>query len=279
MIIDGRALAEEVLARAKTLVQVLPHPPRVLAIVANKTPATKSYLAIKAKRAADAGCMLEELHFDVHTATTEELRIAVLYADADAIIVQLPLPGGIDTKKVCDAIPIEKDADVLSSAARTQFEMKGLRNPSLLPPVVGAVREIFRTQGIEPREKTAVVIGRGFLVGAPVATWLAREGSHVTVLTRTSEDFAAALRAADIIVSGAGSPHLIKPEMLRQGVVLIDAGTSESGGTIVGDADPSCADKCSLFTPVPGGVGPLAVACLFANVVTLAERKNSSILS
>ena len=89
----------------------------------------------------------------------------------------------------------------------------------------------------------------------------------------------AALRAADIIISGAGSPHLIKPEMLQEGAVLIDAGASELGGAVVGDADPACVAKCSLFTPVPGGVGPLAVAMLFENVVALAERANSSILS
>jgi len=84
----------------------------------------------------------------------------------------------------------------------------------------------------------------------------------------------AVLSTADIVVSGAGVPYLIKPEHLKQGVVLIDAGTSESDGAIVGDADPSCAEKCSVFTPVPGGVGPLAVACLFENAVLLAVRAN-----
>ena len=99
-------------------------------------------------------------------------------------------------------------------------------------------------------------------------------GSSATRARNPSEFAGArvALAQADIIVAGAGVPHFIKPEMLKEGVVLIDAGTSESGGTIVGDADPSCANKCSLFTPVPGGVGPLAVAKLFENAVTLAER-------
>jgi methylenetetrahydrofolate dehydrogenase (NADP+)/methenyltetrahydrofolate cyclohydrolase len=95
-------------------------------------------------------------------------------------------------------------------------------------------------------------------------------------VTSKSDDLSALLGAADIIVSGAGSPHLITPDLLKEGVVLIDAGTSESGGVIAGDADPSCASKCSLFTPVPGGVGPLAVACLFENAVTLVERTTNS---
>ena len=117
-----------------------------------------------------------------------------------------------------------------------------------------------------------MVVGKGFLVGAPVAAWLTGQGADVSVLTSKSGDLAATLGNADIIISGAGSPHLIKPEMLKQGVVLIDAGTSESDGILAGDADPACADTCSLFTPVPGGVGPLAVACLFENAVTLAEH-------
>jgi methylenetetrahydrofolate dehydrogenase (NADP+)/methenyltetrahydrofolate cyclohydrolase len=87
-------------------------------------------------------------------------------------------------------------------------------------------------------------------------------------MTKESSDFSI-LKSADIVVSGAGVPHLIKPEMLRQGVVLIDAGTSESDGALAGDADPACAEVASVFTPVPGGVGPIAVACLFRNVLRL----------
>ncbi|MFA5998379.1 MAG: bifunctional 5,10-methylenetetrahydrofolate dehydrogenase/5,10-methenyltetrahydrofolate cyclohydrolase [Candidatus Paceibacterota bacterium] len=268
MILDGRTLAKEMLARAKARAAKLARPPRVLAIVASETLATKSYLAIKTKRAADAGCVLDVKQFS-ETASTEELKTAVQESDAEAVIVQLPLPNGVDTKAVCDALPIEKDADVLSSAARALFAQA---EGALLPPVVGAVREIFIQNAVDPKGKKAVVIGSGFLVGAPVATWLTRQGAEVSVLTSTSKDFAATLRVADIVVSGAGSPRFIKPEMLKESIILIDAGTSESDGTLAGDADPSCAEKCALFTPVPGGVGPLAVACLFENVVMLAER-------
>ncbi len=260
MIVDGRALAGEILARTKVRAVLLPRPPKVVAIVANETPATQSYLRIKTARAADAGCL-----FETRPLGTE-------YADADAVIVQLPLPAGIDAKNVLDAIPLEKDADVLSSAARALFENGDLRNPHLLPPVVGAVQAIFEYGKVDAVGKQAVVVGEGFLVGAPVAMWLRQQGAEVTVVNDTTTDLAAALHNADIIVSGAGSPGLITPDMLKEGVVLIDAGTSELGGKLVGDADPACAAKCSLFTPVPGGVGPVAVACLFANVMKLAEQ-------
>jgi methylenetetrahydrofolate dehydrogenase (NADP+) / methenyltetrahydrofolate cyclohydrolase len=268
MIIDGRTLGKEVLARAKTRAALLPHPPRVLVIVANETAATKSYLSIKQKRAADAGCELTMKMFGPDS-TTEELRSAVLSADADAVVVQLPLGERMDARIVCDAIPLEKDVDILSSLARMKFEAD---EPSaLIPPVASAAAKILASGGINPAGKKTVVIGHGWLVGRPCATWLSHADADVSVLSFRSGDFAM-LKEADIIVSGVGSAHFIKPDMIQNGCVLIDAGTSESSGEVAGDADPACADKCVLFTPVPGGVGPLAVACLFENVVTLAQH-------
>lgn len=263
MIIDGRALAGEVLARAKARAEKLHRRPNVLVYVApEETAATRSYLKIKARSAEGAGCDFEET------------RSLAPSSRADAFVVQLPLPPGMNTKEVCDAIPVSQDADVLSSSARAAFDNPGkLNSPGLLPPVVAAVREIFIQNSVVAEGKKAVVIGAGFLVGAPCATWLKQQGAEVEVVTLESEKYrslTSILKIADIIISGAGSPHLIKPEMLSQGVVLIDAGTSESAGKILGDADPACANKCSLFTPVPGGIGPLAVAMLFENAVTLA---------
>lgn len=269
MIVDGRALAGEVFARAKTRAAKLARPPVVVAIVANETPATKSYLAIKSKHASDAGCVLKVRHFP-ETVSAEELQSAITASDADAIIVQLPLSEHIDIQAVCNSISIKKDVDVLSDAARQKFARGD--TDVCVPPVVGAIAHIFNAEHVELQEKKVVVIGRGFLVGAPAALWLAQQGAQVTVVNHSIKDFLEVLRNADIIVSGAGSPHLITPDLFKEGVILIDAGTSESDGAVVGDADPACADKCSIFTPVPGGVGPLAVAKLFENAITLAER-------
>lgn len=257
MIIDGRALAREVLARAKARAENLPRQPKVVAYVAkDPTPATRSYLNIKKRSAEAAGCIFEETND------------SIFFQDADAVIIQLPTTK--EAMTMLNQIPIEKDADVLSSVARNKFERGD--SDAILPPVVGAVREIFLQNKVNPKGKKAVVIGRGFLVGAPVARWLRQQGSLVKIADIRTENLARLLRSADIIISGAGSPHLIKPDMLKRGVVLIDAGTSESDGAIAGDASPSCSITCSLFTPVPGGIGPLAVACLFENIVTLAEK-------
>jgi methylenetetrahydrofolate dehydrogenase (NADP+)/methenyltetrahydrofolate cyclohydrolase len=245
--------------RTKARAENLHRRPNVLVYVApEETAATRSYLKIKARSAEGAGCDFEET------------RSLAPSSRADALVVQLPLPSDVDLVSILNAIPLEQDADVLSSAAREKFER--MDAGALLPPVVAAVREIFEKYEVVVQGKKAVVIGAGFLVGAPCATWLREQGAEVSVVTTTSGNLAEALKDADIIISGAGSPHFIKPDMLQQEVVLIDAGTSESNGEIAGDADPACAPMCSLFTPVPGGIGPLAVACLFENVVTLAER-------
>ena len=199
-------------------------------------------------------------------ATEEELISAVTAPGAHAVIVQLPLPAQFDTARVVNAIPVGQDADVLSVHAYEQFREGGVR-----PPVVEAVAEILTRTGTVMQGSNVVVVGQGKLVGQPVAEFLEREGAVVHRLTLDSVDMSP-LRTADIVVSGAGSPHLITPEMVREGVMLIDAGTSESGGALVGDINPACEEKASVFTPVPGGVGPIAVACLFRNVVELLER-------
>ena len=257
MILDGKKLAVEILARAKARASKLPRRPKVAAYAFSDTPATRSYLSIKAKSAEAAGCDFE---------VRKDLPIRL---DGDAILMQLPLPKGMDIR-ILDQIPFEKDADILSPAARAVFERGDER--ALLPPVIGAVKEILHCAAADPKGKPAIVIGLGFLVGHPAAVWLAQQGAKVIVADDKTKNLGELVALADIIVSGAGVPRLIKPEMLKEGVILIDAGTSELDGTIVGDADPACAPKCSLFTPVPGGIGPVAVACLFNNAVELASR-------
>lgn len=270
MILDGKKLADGILARASVCAGNLPRRPRVLAIVANESAATMSYMKVKERAAEAAGCEFYIERFS-EDASLDELHLAISTTEADSIIVQLPLPDDLHLKSVCDAIPVEKDADVLSTVARMKFDAD--EGDALIPPVAGALAEILQAGGVDVHGKKAAVVGMGWLVGRPCAAWLAHAGAEVTHLA-SQADGRAALASADIVVSGAGSPHFVKPDMLKDGCVLIDAGTSESAGKIAGDADPSCAEKCSLFTPVPGGVGPVAVAKLFENVVALAERES-----
>ncbi len=265
MILNGRALASEILTDVRTGLHA--RTCTVRAVVVQPSPATESYLAIKESRAKEAGMHLEVVRLK-QTAHVDDVIEVVRRDGADAVIVQLPLPSNIDTNAVLSQIPVEKDADVLSREAYTLFE-KGEAG-ALVPPVAGAVLEILTRAGVPLPGAKVVVVGEGRLVGKPVAVLLRRLGAVVTVIDKTTEHPEQFLREADIIVSGAGEAHFIKPEMVKEGVVLIDAGTSESGGAIAGDMDPACAEKASLFTPVPGGVGPIAVAFLFKNASTLS---------
>lgn len=264
MILDGKKLAAQILSRAAERALALGIPPTVAIIAANETAATRSYLKVKQRAAIEAGCRLEVIRLP-ESSSALEMRLAVDAAQADAVVVQLPVPEGVSPKEVCDAIPVARDADVLSTLSRMRFEAD--EADALIAPVAGAVAEILREAGIEPEGKRAVVLGQGWLVGKPAATWLAHAGADVIHADNLAE-----LHLADIIVSGMGAPHAITPDLIKEGAVLIDAGTSELGGKLAGDADPACADKCSLFTPCPGGVGPVAVAKLFENAVTLAEH-------
>ncbi|MDB5265293.1 MAG: Methylenetetrahydrofolate dehydrogenase / methenyltetrahydrofolate cyclohydrolase [Parcubacteria group bacterium] len=270
MIVDGRAIAASILAATKLEVAKLPHVPVVRAVVVAPSPATHSYLRIKSAKAEDAGMKMDIIHLP-DEATNEEVIAAVIAPGADAVIVQLPLPEHLDQEAILARIPVALDADVLSPVSYLAFEQGN--EGALLPPVAAAVAEICMRGDVEVAGSKALVVGNGRLVGQPVWHWLQQQKANVIIVTRdTQETLPTLLPNMDIVVSGAGSPGLIQPEHLKQGVVLIDAGTSESNGAIVGDADPRCAETASVFTPVPGGVGPIAVACLFRNAAILTMR-------
>ncbi|KND49946.1 MAG: methylenetetrahydrofolate dehydrogenase (NADP+) / methenyltetrahydrofolate cyclohydrolase [Parcubacteria bacterium C7867-008] len=270
MIIDGRSIASDILAEAREIASHLPHVPVVRAVVVCPSAATESYLKVKSARAEDAGMQMQVVQI-ANDASTEDVIQAVKEPGADAVIVQLPLPDGLDQDAILASIPETQDADVLSANAYISFE-QGI-DGALIPPVAGAVAEICARTDVSVSGKKALVIGNGRLVGKPVWQWLVHQGADALIVTRATQATLPMLMPnMDIIVSGAGSPGLVQPEHLKEGVILIDAGTSESNGAIVGDADPACAKVASVFTPVPGGVGPIAVACLFRNAAVLATR-------
>ena len=147
-----------------------------------------------------------------------------------------------------------------------------------MPPVVGAIDHIFKAYGVSLTAKKVTVIGAGRLVGKPVAIWLINQGAAVTVIDEHIADPTLHTINADIVISGVGEPGLINTDMVRNGVVAIDCGTSvgssdaRSERALLGDIDPKVAEKASLFSPVPGGVGPLTIAMLFKNLVELAKK-------
>jgi methylenetetrahydrofolate dehydrogenase (NADP+)/methenyltetrahydrofolate cyclohydrolase len=264
MTIDGKAIAEDLYGELSARMPKLSHVPRLGIVVAGDDRVTSSFVNIKTGVAQRLGFEMKRIDIPKE-ASTEDVITAVraLAREVDGIIVQLPLPKTIDTNAALSAISDDKDVDGISTATGEHI---------VSAPVAIAIVEILRRSGVDPNGKKAVVVGAGRLVGAPTAQLLKKLGADVSLFTLEQgsiED----LKTADIVVCGAGTPGFIKPEHVKQGVALIDAGASEQGGKVVGDCDPACAEIASVFTPVPGGVGPVAVAMIFKNLLDLMEKK------
>ncbi|MEK7107226.1 MAG: bifunctional 5,10-methylenetetrahydrofolate dehydrogenase/5,10-methenyltetrahydrofolate cyclohydrolase [Patescibacteria group bacterium] len=266
MIIDGKAIAEDIYASLAPRYASLKRRVTLGIVVVGNNPVIESFVRIKARAAARLN--VEMARKDLPESASEAEIISAIHelnGSADAVIAQLPLPKGIHTNNVLAAVPNAKDVDALNP---TIPEEKRLVHA----PVALAAVEILERSHVPIKNARAVVVGAGRLVGAPSAWLLRKLGAHVSVFS-LEEGTIGDLKDADIIVSGAGNPGFIKPEHIKDGVALVDGGTSELKKRIAGDADPACAGKAKVFTPVPGGVGPVAVAMIFRNLFGLIEKK------
>ena len=273
MIIDGKAIAADIEAQVSKALSGLSALPILAIVVVGKDPVIESFVRIKKRMGERLNITVVEYYFP-DTISGEALKKKIEdignLETIDGIVIQLPLPPHIDAQAMLDAVPTEKDVDMLSRASVALFA-RG--DAHILPPVAGAIQEILERTKVSVAGREVLVLGYGRLVGIPVSILMRHNQAHVTVIDREVLDLAEHVRESAIIISGVGKPGLITPEMLSPGVVLVDAGTSESGGKIVGDIDPCCADVASVFTPVPGGVGPIAVAMIFKNLCVLARFK------
>lgn len=270
MIVDGKKLAAKIAGELRAEAAKLSRPPRLAIVLVGDDAPSKKFVERKKLFGEAIGVTVRVHEFvaDVaEEALIREVQVLAADKDNDGIIIQLPLPARIDTQRILDLVPSDKDPDLLSSVSVRDFADN---KRAILPPVAGAIEAIFREYGIAPRGKRAAVVGRGRLVGEPAALWLTRAGAQVSVITRQTEKPEDILRSADIIVSGVGRPGMIKADMIKAGAVVIDAGTASEGGALRGDVDlEQVAPKAALVTPVPGGVGPLTVACVFKNLFLL----------
>ena len=271
MLIDGKAIAKEIEVRLTNICATFLVKPTLAIVLVGDDPVIESFVRIKKMVGARIGVSVVEHRFPKEVSGEELIRaISLLSADdaVNGIIIQLPLPTTIDVQAVLNAVPLSKDVDVLASDSVAAFRQGSAK---VLPPVAGAIQEILECAHVDVSGKEALVLGHGRLVGAPAALLLRHNNAHVTVIDKPVTDLVTHVCESDIVITGVGSPGMITPQMLREGAVLIDAGTSEAGGKIVGDADPRCADVASVFTPVPGGVGPLTVVMLFKNLLALTR--------
>jgi len=259
MIIDGRKISLEIKEKLIDKVTSFSTPPMLGIVSVGKNSASQSYMKIKERFGSDIGVVVEKYEFSENISTEELVdRVRTIAKDdlIKGLIVQLPLPANIDREKVLSEIPFEKDPDALNEG-----------NNVFQAPVALAVKEIFDKNNVDVSNKNILVVGQGKLVGSPVIKWLQSIGVQPAVADIDTKDLTSLTQKADIIISGAGSPGLINADMVKEGVVLIDAGTSESNGKIAGDVSLECAEKAEIITPVPGGLGPIVVAKLFENLL------------
>jgi methylenetetrahydrofolate dehydrogenase (NADP+)/methenyltetrahydrofolate cyclohydrolase len=267
MIIDGRAIAKDVVARVKEHTKQLSFVPKLGVVTCAPGVETKQYLELKTTKAKAVGIELVVLELPSEATTTDCIEATKRLAhDCHGILVQLPLPSHIDRDAVLSAVPNDKDADGFSYLSHNQ---------TVLPPVVGAIEKILHQYNLTFTDKHVVVVGDGRLVGQPAYRYATERATKVTLLKEDSTDYNQILRDADVLISGVGQPHFITKDMVKEGVMVFDAGASEDGGVVVGDVHPEVANKASLFTPVPGGVGPITVAVLLSNVLTLCTNRTS----
>jgi methylenetetrahydrofolate dehydrogenase (NADP+)/methenyltetrahydrofolate cyclohydrolase len=244
-------------------------------VLVGADPASEVYVRGKHRAASEAG-MLSFDHKLPATASQQEVESLVEALNAapevDGMIVQLPLPGGLDGNRAVERIDPAKDADGLHPH---NLGLLVLDRPGPRPATPSGIMRILAHYDLETSGKTAVVVGRSFLVGRPLGLMLGAKGVDATVVQAHSRtpDLRAVTRSADILVVAIGQPEMIGPGDVKPGAVVIDVGITRTEDGLVGDvAFDAVAEVAGAITPVPGGVGPMTIACLLENTVTAAER-------
>ncbi len=272
-IIDGRKLSTEILEKVKHEVSALDFVPVFCDVLVGGDPASVQYVQMKGKRAESVGIKFHNADFPAEITTEElikEVKALNEFPNMCGIIIQLPLPAHIDKMAVLDAIDPKFDVDCLGTVASEKF-YKG-ENPIGLPTAL-ACMALLESINFDFTDKNIVVLGQGMLVGKPVTALLQFKNLLPNIISSQTENKEELIKNADLIISGIGKGKYITGGMIKADVVLIDAGTSEDGGGIVGDVDlESVKDVASYVSPVPGGVGPVTVAMLLNNVLQVAKN-------
>jgi methylenetetrahydrofolate dehydrogenase (NADP+)/methenyltetrahydrofolate cyclohydrolase len=291
-IIDGKAVALEIESDVASAIAKLGYRPGLVAVRVGTDPASEIYVRNKAKKARELGLDGTELVFPESMTEAELLgEIARLNADpaVDGILVQLPLPKQIDSRKVIDAIDPDKDVDGFHPINVGRLH-QGRR--ALVPCTPAGVIRLIESTGVPIEGQNAVVIGRSDIVGKPMAALLLQRHATVTICHSRTRELAAVAREADILVAAIGRPILVKGDFIKPGAVVIDVGMNrvgpefapqiahdpgksrlleKNGSVLLGDVDyPAAAERAAWITPVPGGVGPMTIAMLMQNTVTAA---------
>jgi methylenetetrahydrofolate dehydrogenase (NADP+)/methenyltetrahydrofolate cyclohydrolase len=276
VVLDGKAVAAKVRAEARTRASLFAakygRRPGLAVVQVGEDPASTVYVRNKRRSCVETG--IESFAHDLLATTPEDELLALLTtlnndASVDGILVQMPLPKGLNSNRIIDAIDPQKDVDGLhpQNAGLLMVGRPGLRacTPS------GCMRLIAEA-GCDPAGKHALVVGRSILVGKPMALLLLEANATVTIAHSRTADLAATVARADIVVAAVGRAHMIKGAWIKPGAVVIDVGTNKGAdGKLTGDVEFEAARRvAAAITPVPGGVGPMTIAFLMSNTVDAA---------
>ena len=289
-ILHGLAVQTEILSRLQPRIAKLSRPPGLAVMLAGNDPASEIYVRTKIKACADLGIFSEKIA-PPETATTDELVAMVenlnARPDIDGILVQMPLPKHVDSRRVLEAVAADKDADGFHPI-NVGYLVSGRPAPRSCTPA--GIIEMLKFYQIPMASQHAVVLGRSDIVGKPMALMLLHQNATVTICHSRTVNLPAMCRQADILVAAIGRPAFVTADYIKPGATVVDVGinritdvaeglrlgrTEEAvrkGKAVVGDVHPlDMARVAGAYTPVPGGVGPLTIAMLMSNTVELAE--------
>ncbi|MCX6808414.1 MAG: bifunctional 5,10-methylenetetrahydrofolate dehydrogenase/5,10-methenyltetrahydrofolate cyclohydrolase [Candidatus Berkelbacteria bacterium] len=257
---DGKEIRDEILKDLAANVAASETKRSLAVFLVDNDPICAKYVELKQKLAAKIGVQFSLYKFDEKDSEDEIFQaIEFLNSDpeTDGIMIQIPLPKRFDRDHLISAISPEKDVDGLRFCAGLDSKFK--------PPVVLAILEAIRVSKADVTKSKIALIGHGFLVGSPLERILKENGASLSVFRSDSDIHD--LTDFDIVISAVGKAGIVKDSMIKEGAVLVDAGTTEQNGSMVGDIDEFACKKAAFSTPVPGGIGPVTVAMLFRNLV------------
>jgi methylenetetrahydrofolate dehydrogenase (NADP+)/methenyltetrahydrofolate cyclohydrolase len=276
MLMKGRPLAERIRAEVAEEVKTLGGV-GITTVLVGDDPASQIFIRLKHKAANEAGMTAVDVRLPAEISEADLVaKVEELGADddVDALLVQLPLPDHIDEARVIGAIPPVKDVDGLHPV---NAGLLFLGRPALVGATPVGVMALLQDHGVELDGARAVVIGRSDIVGKPMAHLLLQANATVTVCHSHTRDLDRHTLDADVLVVAAGVAELVSPDMVKAGGVVVDVGMNRTEAGLVGDVDPGAAETASLITPVPGGVGPMTIACLLRNAVRCARYRRGEL--
>jgi methylenetetrahydrofolate dehydrogenase (NADP+) / methenyltetrahydrofolate cyclohydrolase len=275
-LMKGKPLAERIRAEVAEEVRVLGHVGLVTVLVGDD-PASDVYIRLKHKAAVEAGFDATDLRLPADTSEADLLaKLDELNAsdDVDAILVQLPLPKHIDEARIIRAVMPSKDVDGFHPLNAGELY---LGRPAIVSATPRGVMALLAEHNIELDGAHAVVIGRSAIVGKPVMHLLQQANATVTLCHSHTRDLAQYTLEADILVAAVGVPALVSADMVKDRSVVVDVGMNRTEAGLVGDVDPGALDRAAYMTPVPGGVGPMTIACLLQNAVKCARFRRGEL--